>query len=333
MNASDPVRDQLAGLLQASAERDFRPGRQQSLKEHVMSEIRTEREAGRAPARRYRRRVLAVGAVAAIGAAAAVVTAVATSTGSVPAGRARAAAPVTAAQLLDKVANAAAVHPAAAGSGRYWYIQTQVAGSGSGAATAPPAPPTVGRSGSGAVASHERQVWLDVRGACFPGELNEPAHGLRDAPLTNGDLHGPCRVTPGFELPTQAWLNSLPTDPHVLLSMLSTANEGDAHEMFVTIGDLFDQAIVPPKVSAALFRTAALIPGVTVGHGTKDTLGRPTVSVTEGPANGREAWLFDPSTLQYLGSNEYNTDGSLTYGQTITAEAFVGHLGEVPAHS
>jgi hypothetical protein len=315
MNASDPGRDRMAAelsrLLQASAERDFRPGRQQSLKEHVMSEIRAERETSRAPARRYRRRALAVGAVAGIAAAAAVVTAVATSTASAPPGRARAAAPVTAAQLLDKVANAAAAHPAAPGSGQYWYIQTQEAGSALPAGT------------------HLRQLWLSVRGQCFPGEVNETAAGgPHDAPLTNQDLHGPCHLTPGFELPTQAWLNSLPTDPHALMSMLSAATKGDNPEMFVTIGDLLNNAIVPPPVSAALFRTAALIPGVTLGHDTRDSLGQPTVSVTE----NQEAWLFDPNTLQYLGSNDYNKDGSLFAGETITAEAFVDHLGEVPAH-
>jgi hypothetical protein len=45
-------------------------------------------------------------------------------------------------------------------------------------------------------------------------------------------------------------------------------------EAFTTIGDLLREAIAPPRVSAALYGTAALIPGVVVVPNATTTPGR-----------------------------------------------------------
>ena len=67
--------------------------------------------------------------------------------------------------------------------------------------------------------------------------------------------------------PTYRFLQWLPTNPHALLSLIEQEMQGQLprpEEAFTTIGDLIGQAIAPPAVSAALYRAAALIPGVTV---------------------------------------------------------------------
>ena len=67
--------------------------------------------------------------------------------------------------------------------------------------------------------------------------------------------------------PTYRFLQSLPTDPHALLNLIEREMQGQQpgpEEAFTTIGDLLGEAIAPPRVSAALYWAAALIPGVTV---------------------------------------------------------------------
>ncbi len=71
--------------------------------------------------------------------------------------------------------------------------------------------------------------------------------------------------------------------PRALLAMINTAGQGHgpgpAAEAFTTIGDLLGESIAPPEVSAALYRAAALIPGVTVVPDAVDAAGRHGVAV------------------------------------------------------
>jgi hypothetical protein len=333
MNASDPGRDhaaaELSRLLPTSVERDFRPGRQQSLKEHLMSEIRTERETGRVRARRPRRRAMAAGGVVAAAAVAALVTIAVTGPGNMPrpphAAAPQAAAPVTAAHLLAQVAAAAARQEGPAGSGQFWYIQTELAQVPANSAVLPK--------------PHERQEWLSVKGACVPGEINDPTFGFDHQPLGNADQSGPCPKPSFATPPTEAWLESLPTDPHTLLNMLSAATSGYAgaakdHAEFTAIGDLFDGAIVPPQVSAGLFRAAALIPGVTADQHVTDVLGHPALAVGFTGGGARDEWLFNPRTLRYVGERSINiSTGQVGGSSAIAVQAFVDHVGEVPPGS
>jgi hypothetical protein len=55
--------------------------------------------------------------------------------------------------------------------------------------------------------------------------------------------------------PTYRFLQSLPTDPHALLSLIGRQMSGQQpppKEAFITIGDLLGGSIAPPRVSAAL---------------------------------------------------------------------------------
>ena len=53
--------------------------------------------------------------------------------------------------------------------------------------------------------------------------------------------------------PTYRFLQSLPTDPPALLSLIEQQMQGQLprpEEAFTTIGDLLGEAIAPPRVSA-----------------------------------------------------------------------------------
>lgn len=131
----------------------------------------------------------------------------------------------------------------------------------------------------------------------------------------------------------------MPTDPHALLKLIYATEKGHGQtpdqEAFTTIGDLLRESIAPPNVSAALYRAAALIPGVTVVKSVRDAIGRPGVAVAFAFRGTRTDWIFDSKTLQMLGEREVVTArGKVTVmGETaILVRAVVNHPGQLPPH-
>jgi hypothetical protein len=133
--------------------------------------------------------------------------------------------------------------------------------------------------------------------------------------------------------PSYRFLQSLTTDPRALLNVIykQTAGAGQSpdQEAFTTIGDLLRESIAPPEVSAALFRAAALIPGVTVLANAVDAAGRPGIAVSFTSNAEQSEWIFDKQTLQMLGELDI-VDGTLTAKSAIITRAFVDHPGQVP---
>jgi DNA-directed RNA polymerase specialized sigma24 family protein len=157
--------------------------------------------------------------------------------------------------LLAKIATAAARQPAPqVRNSQFWYIKSWVAGMGCYAA-----------AGKCVLDKpHERQIWQSVSNLCVTGLLRE--HG-QNIPLAYVGNRQHCPYRGGVNDPSYRFLQSLPTDPHALLSLIERHMSGQQpppQEAFITIGDLLHEAIAPPRVSAALYRVAALIPGVTV---------------------------------------------------------------------
>jgi hypothetical protein len=153
---------------------------------------------------------------------------------------------------------------------------------------------------------------------------------------------------PGVKCPNIGWLNdptyrllqTLPTNPHALLAMIYRIERGHGsgpdQEAFVTIGDLLRNTIAPPKVTAALYRAAALIAGVTLVPHATDAIGRHGVAVARiGPgADGgvREELIFSKATWQLIGERTVIARTGVTTGATaIIARAFVDHRGQVPS--
>jgi hypothetical protein len=179
---------------------------------------------------------------------------------------------------------------------------------------------------------HEGQIWQSVSNLCITGLVR--ADG-RDTPLvfTTNYLH--CPYQGGVHDPTYRFLQSLPTDPHALLDLIGREMQGQLprpEEAFTTIGDLLGAAIAPPRVTAALYRAAALIPGVSVAGHAVDAIGRPGVAVAFTFHGIRTQWIFSRQSLQYLGSRETNvTDGSAFGASAVLQRAFVNRPGQVPS--
>jgi len=320
MNADDPRRGdvaELARLLPAPAERDLPAGRQHALKEHLISELRLAASpaAGRPATRRRRMPAIAIAATGAAALAAALALALlpANTSGASPA----------AVRLLAKIATTAARQPAPpVRDSQFWYIKSWVAYQ-------------VCNGGSGnncvLVKPHERQIWQSVSNQCVTGLLRE--YG-QDTPLkfTTNYLHCPYRG--GVHDPTYRFLQSLPTDPHALLGLIEQQMQGQLprpEEAFTTIGDLLGEAIAPPRVSAALYRAAALIPGVTVVANATDAIGRHGVAVAMTYQGVRSEWIFSNHTLRYLGARDVNIANGTTTGEAaVLQRAFVNHAGQIP---
>ena len=241
---------------------------------------------------------------------------------------------LTAAQFLNHAAAAAARQPALhVRDGQYMYIASEerwastfaTAGGGDGRTVVQPL--------------HKREIWLPVSDICKPGLLRYSSPG--PARKINGASGLSCPNRGGWGYPTYRFLQSLPTDPRTLLNMIYAATKGQGHgpdlEAFATIGDMLREAVAPPDVSAALYRAAALIPGVRVIPRATDILGQSGIGVqfarSKSPAPGvppyRPTWIFNPTTLQWIGETDGTVHGKLM-GSVVLKRAIVDRLGQLP---
>lgn len=240
-----------------------------------------------------------------------------------------------AAQLLAKIAAAAAAQPnPLVRDSQFVYLKTWGAGS---VCTGLPSAnsKTVHAAVPGGCVPEkpaEVQFWYPVSSLCATGAF------LDDGKLTKfsdqadsaDPQHFSCRGNMSY--PTYRFLQTLPTDPHALLRLIKQTNgrQGLYWEFF-TIGTLLYNG-PPPAITAALYRAAALIPGVTVVPDATDTIGRPGVAVAFTNQGIRTEWIFSKQSLQYLGSRETSTaNGTLVSQTAIQQRAIVDHAGQAPS--
>ena len=242
-------------------------------------------------------------------------------------------------RLLSKVADVAARQPTPhVRDSQYMYVETT-------AAAPPSLKPLTGKPGSFSRHIHlemvTSQVWVPVDNLCRTGlERGITAQGHTSSSTFSARQPGvKCPNAGGLNDPTYRLLQTLPTNPHALLAMIYRVERGHgpgpAQEAFVTIGDLLRSTIAPPKVAAALYRAAALIPGVIlVAHAT-DAIGRHGVAVARiGPGvdgGVLEELIFSQAALQLIGERTVIArTGVTTTATAIIARAFVDHRGQVP---
>ncbi|GJF30088.1 hypothetical protein KNE206_27880 [Kitasatospora sp. NE20-6] len=293
--------------------------RHRLLRGHLMNEISSTRQA-RGGARPYRRlRWAAVPALAGGLALALVLTA-------------GGGTEVSAAEVLDRAASGAAGQPVPdARDGRFVYVRSLVAFSGSNEATHEQVP---------AGTPHERQLWQSVDGS-RPGLLVEegqrPGRAVKpgDPYPPNPDGSEPLEpnTAPGVNAPTYRFLASLPTRPDELLARIYADTRGAGvspdQEAFATIGDLLREQLAPPAVTAALYRAAARIPGVTAVPDAVDASGRHGVAVAHTSGGLRTEWIFDRATYAFLGERE-TRDGEVLGRSAVLERAVVSAAGERP---
>jgi RNA polymerase sigma-70 factor (ECF subfamily) len=111
---------------------------------------------------------------------------------------------------------------------------------------------------------------------------------------------------PGVMNPAYAWLQSLPADPYQLLEILyaqSACLGGDRNvSAFSAIGRLLGCTVLPPAAEAAIYWTAALIPGVTLIPETTDMTGRAGFGIALADSAGlQNEWIFSKDTYTFLG--------------------------------
>ncbi|MFF2953496.1 CU044_5270 family protein [Kitasatospora sp. NPDC057965] len=254
------------------------------------------------------------------------------------------AAPVGAVQLLTQAADTAAGKPdPKPGKQQFVYVDSLVAFSSLNMSTGE----------SKVDPAHRRQIWLSVDGSQRgvlkegreqDGKPNAPekAKPGEPAPRADGGMWLDPNPKPGLNAPTYAYLAALPTDPEALLKKIYAETKGMGpgpdQEAFVTIGDLLREQIAPPAVSAALYRAAAKIPGVTVVDDSVDASGRHGVAVARVDGGIRTEWIFDPKTHEFLGErtvvaaegNEFGKPGTVTGHSAILARTVVDQPGEEP---
>lgn len=334
MNTDPLRRDQpvdhheLAELLPAPGRPVLAQDRHRVLREHLMQHITHEHESTHeqsattsrpSPARRRLVLVAAPLALAAVGLGVVAVDSAQDGTH----GTTASADHQKAAQLLGRIALAAADRPVVtARDDQFIYTKSQ----GSAAELG------VDFSGVDELARH--------KGSFTPKPYNEPVRqeqwdsvdGKRDGLRTGVAVADPTQKMSmdmqGAGYLTFRQLQDLPTDPDALLKKLSgdAGNVTAARRTEVVVenlGAIIDEATLLPDLSAAIYRAAAKLPGVSVVDHVKDASGREGVGLAFKGAPKGYAWVFNSSSLAYLGS----TDAALL-GVGVT-----DRTGEVPVGS
>ncbi|MFE9011002.1 CU044_5270 family protein [Streptomyces cyaneofuscatus] len=176
----------------------------------------------------------------------------------------------------------------------------------------------------------EREIWYAQK----PGPQKKLGQIRQDGETfpINAELGDTDGTREGVNRPTYRWLAALPTDPQRLLDHLTELTpESDTQEhaqaVFDQIGHLIRETVLPPETAAALYKAAALIPGVTEAPGAVDAVGRKGIGIARVDArySWRSEWVFDPETLAYLGSRTFLTTDTEIGGKgaLLSADAVV----------
>ncbi|MFD9049321.1 CU044_5270 family protein [Streptomyces zaomyceticus] len=338
------------GGLPAIEEHDLPPGRHQFHKERLMNRIHDDRRATAARTARnpfLRKAILLPAATALAGALAVGVLVLTPGAGDSPVDRATGPALTTtigvvdakgAPRLLDRISLAAAGTEAPNGrAGQYIYIETRSANTHV---------KTVG--GVSSLVStplHTRQSWRSPDG--LDGWLIEPGNtGPEGITLAGPDETGNT-PKPHLGAPSHDYLATLPTDPDALLRKIHQETEGQGNgkdqQAFTTIGDLLVESWPTPKLTAALYRAAAKIPGVVMVDSATDAAGRKGVAVArlDESSGQRTEWIFDSKTLTFLGERTVQVKGTggegglikpgtVVYTHAIMVRAFVDDIKVTP---
>ncbi|MGI5531079.1 CU044_5270 family protein [Streptomyces syringium] len=181
-----------------------------------------------------------------------------------------------------------------------------------------------------------RQVWHSPDG--LKNFVYEPGHEFMDKNGEDLDLDRPDDVT---DRGSYNSVKALPTDPDALLKRLYRwGRVGDPQAdrtAFEEIGQLLEEQIAAPDISAALFKAAAKIPGVKLVDNVVDATGRTAVAITHTGPVSRQEWIFDRNTYGYLGQRDVLVKpyrglepGAITHETVVIKRAVVNAKKELP---
>ncbi|MFI6298728.1 CU044_5270 family protein [Nonomuraea sp. NPDC050790] len=146
---------------------------------------------------------------------------------------------------------------------------------------------------------------------------------------------------------TQKEVDSLPTDPDVLLAHLralktervvlsicrprcSPEISGDVRA-FGAIGWYMKFGpLIPPDTVAGMYRALAKLPQVSIEQNTKDADGRPGIGVAFDAGEGTKAYyILDRRDYRFMGMKVVSADGTVV-GMSVLAAGIVNHPGDLP---
>jgi len=351
--------DDTARLL--PADRDLPAARKQILKEHLMTELRradsqpgqpgqpgtnrTRPRRRRRQGEHSRRTVLVAGAVLTATAVAVATAVVVGSSTSPPAPKvaqpAQPAPPATAAQLLARIATAAARQPSpVVRNSDFMYIRSRVAYEVDSISN--------GHETVSMEKPHERQIWLPVANICATGLLIEDGERtpISPFPVTSDgkvDRHPMGNLRFNFTCPSEGHLGdasyrllqSIPTQPDALLAYLKAGKKWTNDDPPTEIGDMIRETIMPPALAAALYRLAATLPGATLVPHATNAVGRAGIGIMWTSKTAKQVyqneWIFDRTTLQFIGERIFNPKtGQVTGESAILQQAFTAKAGQLP---
>jgi hypothetical protein len=244
----------------------------------------------------------------------AVVMAAAASVGLSLAGGSRApvSAPVTAAELLARVAAVSAAQPVPRND-QYIYIE---------ATGLTPASLT---PGSDKTVRYTTWAWMSVDGKAGDLIHQQPCQRVPVAPVRRGPLTcsgGLMGASVGFKggkpiptLPqTYAAARLLPTSARQLDAYLKNlSNLGGSTPIWQQLTGLLEFVpVLPPKVAAAVFTLASQQPGITLQQHVTDAAGQPGIGISQAGDPYHVQLNFDPATYQLEGINVSGSDLLLT---------------------
>jgi len=252
-----------------------------------------------------------------------------------------AAPPATAAQLLARIATAAARQPSpVVRNSDFMYIRSRVAyevdSISNGHETVTMEKP------------HERQIWLPVANICTTGLLIEDGERtpISPFPVTSDgkvDRHPQGNLRFNFTCPSEGHLGdttyrllqSIPTQPDALLAYLKAGKKWTNDDPPTEIGDMIRETIMPPALAAALYRLAATLPGATLVPHATNAVGRAGIGIMWTSKTAKQVyqneWIFDRTTLQFIGERIFDPKtGQVTGESAILQQAFTAKAGQHP---
>lgn len=169
--------------------------------------------------------------------------------------------------------------------------------------------------------------WITFDGSRTAYLQNDKLTVNRENTLPAGSNTSPLGRYDANTTPETAYnaLASLPSDPKALLAEISrhvssapqtgifvSASANESTKEFEYLAQLIwnAYAAAPGTALAAVFKTMAAMPGITVEQGVPDAVGRPSVAVS--PDGGRTELLLDPATYQVVGLR--TTSGGVNQG-------------------
>lgn len=209
-----------------------------------------------------------------------------------------------AAATLERLARIAASGPSVVPApGQYLYVESDNYYSAN----------QMGRAQTDCItyAADRRQVWKGADGSGLMRDTTGPSR------YTSGHDRSVCRAMKAHRFTagtSNSWfapncfspsplgnITALPTDPRALLHKIEKMEGVRAFADFDSLGSLLQESDASPALRAAVYRAAALIPGVELLGPVRDHGGRRGLGVALQTRQEREELIFNPRTAALMG--------------------------------